>query len=89
MAQSTPKPATATSASTASSTFLRSTPVTVTLDQSGGAHGYELHEKLNGGGTPLTINTSVCSSTRRRREATHLAKLADTVSRCSIDLWMN
>jgi hypothetical protein len=33
-------------------------PLTMDHYQSGGAQGHELHGKLNGGGTPLTINTS-------------------------------
>jgi Putative adhesin len=33
-------------------------PLAMDNYQSGGRHGNELHGKLNGGGTPLTINTS-------------------------------
>ena len=33
-------------------------PLTMDHYQSGGAQGHQLHGKLNGGGTPLTINTS-------------------------------
>jgi hypothetical protein len=33
-------------------------PLTMDHYQSGGGQGHELHGKLNGGGTPLTINTS-------------------------------
>jgi hypothetical protein len=33
-------------------------PLAMDHYQSGGGHGHELHGKLNGGGTPLTINTS-------------------------------
>jgi hypothetical protein len=33
-------------------------PLAMDNYQSGGGHGNELHGKLNGGGTPLTINTS-------------------------------
>jgi DUF4097 and DUF4098 domain-containing protein YvlB len=33
-------------------------PLAMDNYQSGGRHGIELHGKLNGGGTPLTINTS-------------------------------
>jgi hypothetical protein len=33
-------------------------PLTMDHYQAGGAQGHELHGKLNGGGTPLTINTS-------------------------------